>query len=103
MASLSRCSKNVIGRFDSRGQLVSLQGYVFDITERKRAEDALRESEAKFRGLVEGSASGILIHDVEHFIYVNASALAMTGYSAEEVYHLAPREISFILTFENLY
>ena len=39
--------ENVIGRFDNRGELISYQGYIFDITERKQAEEALRNNEHK--------------------------------------------------------
>jgi PAS domain S-box-containing protein len=35
--------ENLVGHFDARGQLYEVRGYVFDDTERKRAEEALRE------------------------------------------------------------
>ncbi len=64
-----------------------------DITERKNAEIALRESEEKFRGLVEGSSAAIWIHDSTRFLYGNPAALTMTGYTADELYRLAPVDI----------
>src|SRR6185503_7918674 len=50
-----------------------------DITERKRTEAAMRESEEKFRGLFEASSDGILILDPEDgsIIDCNAAALRM--------------------------
>ena len=36
--------ENIVGRFDDRGELFEMQGYIFDDTERKRAEIALQES-----------------------------------------------------------
>jgi PAS domain S-box-containing protein len=52
-----------------------------DITERKRTEAALRESEQKFRGLFEASSDGILILDPEsrRITDCNAAALKMKG------------------------
>ena len=57
-----------------------------DITERKRAEDALRESEMKFRTLFETSAEGILSTDEEeNIVLVNPHMVEMTGYSEGEL------------------
>jgi PAS domain S-box-containing protein len=49
---------------------------------------ALRESEEKFRGLVEGSTSAIWIHDGKNFLYANPAALQMTGYNFDELSRL---------------
>ena len=58
-----------------------------DINELKRAEDALRESEEKFRGLTEGSAHGILAINLAtmRFAYANPTACRMFGYSTQEM------------------
>jgi PAS domain S-box-containing protein len=78
---------------DERGQVVGVFGISRDITERKRAEQLLKESEEKFRGLVEGSASAIWIHDGKKFLYANPAALDMTGYTFEELSRLEVMEI----------
>ncbi len=52
--------------------------------DRLNGEEALRESEYKFRMLAENSAAGILIYRGEHIVYGNPAAWAMTGYSREE-------------------
>lgn len=59
--------------------------FLSDITERKEGEEALQESEKKFRVLTETAASGIFIHQGEKFVYVNPASEAMTGYSREEL------------------
>lgn len=64
------------------GELVA----VFDdVTERKKAEDAVQESEIKFRSLFENTSSMIVLHDMEgNFIDANKRALDNLGYSKDE-------------------
>ena len=61
--------------------------YVRDITERKRAEETLRESEARYRTLFDKSADGILIADIEtkKFKYANPAMCRMLGYTEDEL------------------
>ena len=68
---------------DYEGQPASL-GYMRDITERKKAEEALMESEERFRQLADATFEGILIHDKGRILDVNQSTLQMLGYEREE-------------------
>ncbi len=69
---------------DEAGRTALLEGMVIDITERKRAEEALRNSEENFRKMTEASNVGIAIIDGERFIYVNPMTRQMSGFSEEE-------------------
>ena len=64
---------------------VSKQAVLTDITSRKQAEQALKESEQQFRTLTETAASAILIIQDEHYRYINPAGAALCGYSAEEL------------------
>ncbi|MCC7206366.1 MAG: PAS domain S-box protein [Anaerolineae bacterium] len=71
---------------DSQGRIIGLVGNGRDITERKRADETLRRSEAKFRYFVEQSAEGIaLIDEQGRVIEWNRSLEHMTGVSKAQV------------------
>ncbi len=56
---------------------------VEDITERKRSEDALRQSEAKYRLVVENASDGIMVAQDDLIRFANSRAAAMVGYETE--------------------
>jgi PAS domain S-box-containing protein len=66
-----------------------------DITERRRAEEALRESEARCRALVEQSLQGLVVAQglPPRLVFANPAIAGILGYSVEELLALSPEGI----------
>jgi len=62
-----------------------LEGFIEDITERKEAEEALRESEEKFRVLADSSPTAIMLYQDDRWIYANRAAEQICGYPEQEL------------------
>ncbi len=65
---------------DTSGRIVRFIALQEDITERRRTEQALAESEQRFRTLVEHAPVGVVVHSGLRCVYANASALRLFGY-----------------------
>jgi PAS domain S-box-containing protein len=65
-------------RLPAEGQNL-VRASIIDNTDRKRAEQALRESEEKFRALFEGSSQGVVLHDENQILEVNPAAVRIMG------------------------
>ncbi|MCJ7583228.1 MAG: PAS domain S-box protein [Anaerolineales bacterium] len=71
---------------DGQGKVVGLVGIGRDITKRKRAEEALRESEEKYRTILENIEEGYFEVDIAgNFTFFNESVCRLLGYSREEM------------------
>ncbi len=80
---------------DEKGNPVRRCIAITDITERKQAEDALRQSRDQLKAVYDGMSDGLLIADIEtkRFVRANASICRMLGYSKEELLTLSVRDI----------
>ncbi|MEI7635050.1 MAG: PAS domain S-box protein [bacterium] len=79
--------------FDENGRALRFQAVGLDITERRRTEAALRESEDKHRFLMENSLDGIYIIQDARYVLFNHVFQEMTGYTEEELKKLHAIEI----------
>ncbi|MGA1872166.1 MAG: PAS domain S-box protein [Thermoplasmatota archaeon] len=71
---------------DEEGRVTGLAAVIDDITERKGYEQALVESESRFRTVVESLQEGLGITDTdENIVYANSSLSDLVGYSGEEL------------------
>jgi PAS domain S-box-containing protein len=79
-------SNSLVPASDGQGNLVSYDGLLRDITNRKIAEETLRESEERYRHLVETMNEGLAMADQDYvFTFVNERLCEMLGYSREEM------------------
>ncbi|OPX70670.1 MAG: putative diguanylate cyclase [Methanoregulaceae archaeon PtaB.Bin108] len=87
----SICEPEVIG-----GKTIRLIGTFQDITERKKAEEALRESEERFRGVVETSPIGIAAINpaTQRFTLANPGFMQITGYTQDELCKMTVQDIT---------
>ena len=78
---------------DESGRPRRMFGVMQDITEVRRAEDALRASESRFRTFVDHATDGFFLHDDElHVIDANRQACESLGYRREELIGMHPGE-----------
>ncbi len=81
---------------DAAGSVVSVLSIARDITERRAAETALRESEERFRRLAESSLTGIYLIQADRFRYVNRAMAHTFGYTPDEIIgQLGPADLVY--------
>jgi len=89
--TLQRTKNGEIRNVHVKAQIIDIQGHPRyhciwrDITESKKSEEALRDSEERFRALHNASFGGIVIHDQGMILDCNQGLSDLTGYSREEL------------------
>ncbi len=71
--------------FDNDGRFSGFRGITRDITHRKQIEEALEESEEKYRNVVDNASELIVVFQEGFIKFANNKALKVTGYTSEEL------------------
>lgn len=80
---------------NDRGEIIGAMGVSRDITEIKKAEESLRQSEERYRAIYSQAFIGIALIDVPgRFLQVNSKMVEMFGYSEDELLKLNFRDIT---------
>ncbi len=82
-------------RKDSKGNVIGYRGTIRDITERKKTEEALRQSEEKYRTILENMQEGYFEVDLAgNFTFVNDARCRELGYTREELIGMNNRQFT---------
>ncbi len=81
------------GIYADDGTLQWLEGFITDISDRKQAEAALRDSEARYRLLAENSKDLVCLHQLDgQYLYVSPSCQALLGYKYTQMWQQYPAQ-----------
>jgi PAS domain S-box-containing protein len=82
---------------DENGHVIGVLGIFWDITEQKKSEEALKESEERFRAIFDSAKDGVLVADIEtkKFCLGNKAICKMMGYGQEDIKNLGLRDIHY--------
>ena len=89
------CLENVVSVLESDGVVNQFQGYIIDISERKRMENELERTKTHYQKLIENAPDGIVLITLDgKFKFASSSARKMFGFTDEEVYTQNPNELT---------
>ncbi|QHT66906.1 PAS domain S-box protein [Rhodocytophaga rosea] len=82
--------------WDENRKPLRVVGTILDITERKKAEQAILESKKKYKGLFESMSEAVFMIEQANYklVDVNPGACAMYQYSREEMFQLTPKDLT---------
>jgi|GEM_PF-3968279 len=85
--------------YDAKGRLLGILGVARDITERKKMEMDLSESEEKYRSLVTNTLQGVVIAQSApvRLSYVNPAMTTITGYAKPELLEMGEEQLSMLI------
>jgi PAS domain S-box-containing protein len=79
---------------DKEGKPLYRDGFVRNVTQRKKAEEALKDSEKRFRIIIENSRDGINMLDLKtgKYVFMSPAQVKLTGFTAEEISNISSEE-----------
>ncbi|MHA1933737.1 MAG: PAS domain S-box protein [Candidatus Thorarchaeota archaeon] len=92
---------NLVPLHNPEGIVIGILGTYEDVTERKEAEESIRNSEMKYRTLAEQSLQGLNLMIDGMFAYVNRAFCDMVGYSEDELLKMQPKEVWNLIHIED--
>jgi PAS domain S-box-containing protein len=80
--------------YDKAGNVIAIEGIARDITERKLAEEALKQNEEQFRLLAEKTSDLVCLHEPDgRYLYISPSCRRLLGYEPEDLLGTDPYDL----------